>query len=515
MENAFDFVIVGAGSAGCILAARLSEGGRYSVLLLEAGPPDSSPYIHMPRGVGRVMSDTGRMYYYQTEREPGDDEGPSPMWVRGRTLGGSSSVNGMIYVRGQSEDYDEWERAGATGWNGAAMARAYESVERHLRTSIQVYPTKFSEAVFAAARALGVPERHDRRGVDGEGIGFTPCTIADGRRVSAARAFLAPARKRHNLVVKTGARVEWILFEDRRAVGVVAESQTWRARREVILCAGAIESPALLQRSGVGPAEVLHKADVPVVLDLPGVGQHLREHKLLMFQWRLKANIGENAELSGWRLLRNGLRYVLTRKGTLSRTYDLNAFTRSRPDVDRPDVQLTFSAFSRDMTTNDIRLERTPGIQIFGYPLRPTSEGSIAIVSPSSAVPPRIRPNYLATPYDRQVTVDIAHFVRKLAATPPLADIIECETTPGPAMTDDPESIIAAAKGGDSCAHAIGTCRIGRPEDSVVDPELRVHGLSGLRVMDCSVMPTQVSGNTNAPVMAMAWRAADIILGSA
>jgi len=506
----FDYIIVGAGSAGCVLADRLTRDGRHRVLLVEAGPRDSSPFIRMPRGFGRTLADPALCWYYRTEPEPEYAASGSPLWLRGKTLGGSSAVNGMIYVRGQPEDYQGWAAEGAIGWDAAAMGAAFAELESELPVSIPSRSTRLSRAAIGAAREIGLPERHGRRDVDGEGIGPTPCTIAKGRRMSAAHVFLRPAERRPNLVVKTGVMIDSLLVEGRRVVGVRARERIWRGG-EVILSAGTIESPALLQRSGIGPAETLAQAGVPLVHALPGVGGNLREHKLAMLQYRLRARIDENREFSGWRLGRNAILYALARRGPLARTYDLNAFARSRPDVDRADVQLTISAFSLDLGAPKMRFEPFAGMQIFGYPLRPTSTGRIDIVSADAGTPPRIRPNYLATDHDRRITIDMVRLIRRMAAAPSLAAIIERETFPAEAMPDEGEAILSATRRDQSCAHAVGTCRIGTDAHAVVDPRLRVHGLDGLRVMDCSVMPTQVSGNTNAPVMAMAVRAARII----
>lgn len=512
MNGNFDYIVVGAGSAGCVLAERLTRSGRHRVLLIEAGPRDSSPFIPVPRGFGRTLADPALTWYYQTE----GDDGPGPLWVRGRTLGGSSAVNGMIYVRGQAEDYDGWAAQGAQGWDGAAMTAAFAELEQELPTSIQTHQTELTRAIIAAGVASGLPERHGRYEVDGEGIGPTPCTIVGGRRISAAHAFLRRAERRPNLTVLTGRQVDRLILDGQRVTGIEAGGERFCAG-EVIVSAGAIESPALLQRSGIGPAEVLAAAGVPLRHVLPGVGRNLREHKLVMLQHRLTRRLGDNRAFSGWRLAANALAWAALRRGALARTYDLNAFARSSPAAERADVQITFSAFSLDLAAGAMRFEPFAGMQMFAYPLRPTSEGEIAITGPEASAPPRIRPNYLATEHDRRITIDMVRLMRRIAAAPPLAGLIAQETFPGAAMPDDDEAILAAARRDQSCAHAVGTCRIGAADDpmAVVDPRLRVHGIAGLRVMDCSVMPTQVSGNTNAPVMAMAVRAAALILEDA
>ena len=520
-----DYIVVGAGSAGCVLADRLTRSGKHRVLVIEAGPEDSGFFIPMPMGLFKTFEDPRRVWTYALEPDPAS--GKQHHWVRGRMLGGSSSLNGMLYFRGQPQDYDEWETMGCRGWGWGEMSRAFRAIEDHelgddgirgaggpLHVSIQKERTPLTEAIIAAGQAMGLPVREDLNGEDQEGIGYSPRTIRNGRRVSAATAFLRPALRRPNLDLLTETLVEKLLFSGGRVTGVQCRNGEgtirYDVRHEVILAAGALQSPAILQHSGIGPADLLGDLGIPVVRDSRDVGENAREHKTIMLMTRVTAH-SLNREFRGWRTYFNGARYALTGTGPMTSTYDVNAFVRTSPELHRPDAQLTFWALSADPSATGYRADAAPGLGFMGYPLRSDSQGQVRITSSDPKLPPAIRANFLTTDHDRRVVVDLFRYARKLLAQPALKPFVVAETYPGPAVQSD-EEIIASCHQDGTCMHTVGTCRMGADARSVVDPDLRVRGVTGLRVVDCSVMPTQVSGNTNGPVMALAWLAAERIL---
>lgn len=526
----YTYIIVGAGSAGCVLAYRLSENPANKVLLIEAGSRDDDPLIRIPMGVGKTLLDPKLNWYFMTEPDPGTANRPR-VWIRGKTLGGSSSVNGMIYCRGQPDDYDQWEAAGNVGWGWQSMLASFRSMENHvlgddgvrgvggpLDISIQPHRSKLTEAILAAGMALGLERKEDLNRPELEGIGYTPCTISGGRRVSAADAFLKPARQRPNLHIRTETLVHKIIFENQRAVGLQCEGSEGvydiHTEGEIILSAGAIQSPKILQLSGIGPKETLNALGIKVICDLPGVGANLREHKTITMQHRLRANHSHNCELRGWRLIKNAVRYALTRSGVLASTYDINAFIRTNPQLRLPDAQVTFWSLSFNKQAQGMELEQAPGMMAMGYPLRTQSEGSITIRSADPHQPPQIRTNFLDSEYDRRSIIDLFRYMRELFRQSSLQPLIAEETHPGTKVQSD-EEILEACRQDDTCLHAVGTCKMGIDAMAVVNPHLKVHGVTGLRVVDCSIMPTQVSGNTNGPVMAVAWRAADLLIHEA
>jgi choline dehydrogenase len=506
----FDYVIVGAGPAGCVLANRLSADPAVSVLLLEAGDHDTNPLIAVPRGFGELLGDPETAWHYPTR--PFGPRRQTEAWVRGKTLGGSSAVNGLVYNRGQRADYDALEGLGNPGWGWDDMHGAFHDVEDGgLDVSTVGGDDPLLEAVITAGTELGWRRMHDLNETDEERIGYAMATIRHGRRVSAANAFLHPVMDRPNLTVAVKTQVDRVLFDGDRAVGVCGRGVEARAAREVILATGAIATPKLLQLSGIGPAAMLRSVGVDVLVDSPNVGGRLREHRVFFTQFRLAEDPGYNELLSSGAAERE---YQETGTGPLSTpSFDIVAFFKTRPELARPDAQIQIAPFSTLPLEpgQPLQLEREPGMMCVGFILRPDSEGSIRLTSTDPDAPLDIDANYFATEHDRATAVDLFRTIRRLFATEPLAERIAHETMPGDGVDSDREIIDAGLTLGGSGYHTIGTCAMGPNDDDVVDPQLRVRGVTNLRVVDASVLPIMVSGNLNGPVSALAWRAADFI----
>ncbi len=529
----FDYVIVGAGPAGCVLANRLSADPDVTVLLVEAGGRDTNPLIAIPRGFAELLGDSTTAWHYPTR-----PFGPSQRveyWVRGKTLGGSSSVNGLVYNRGNRVDYDTLEHLGNPGWGWDDLLPVFKTIEDndvgesdvrgaggplHISTVRETDP--LLEDVITAGTRLGWRRVHDLNDGDEERIGYAMATIRDGRRCSAADAFLHPVTGRPNLTVAVRTVVDRVVLEGSRVVGALGRRDGQvveaRATREVILATGSIATPKILQLSGIGPADVLRSAGIEVVVDSPNVGARLREHRVFMMQFRLAEDLGYN-KLLGTDAGRQeaAAQYQATRRGPLAvPSFDIVGFFKTRPDLDRPDAQFQIAPFSvlPPEPGKALQIEQEPGMICVAYILRPDSEGSLRVTSADPDTPLSIDPNYFATEHDRDTAVGVFRRMRRLFATGPLAGRIERETVPGRGVQTNQEIIDAGLAVGGCGYHAIGTCAMGPNNDDVVDPCLRVRGVANLRVVDASVLPSMVSGNLNGPVTALAWRAADFIVGA-
>jgi len=527
----FDYVIVGAGSSGCVMANRLSADGRHKVLLLEAGPKDNYLWIHIPIGYGRTMFHKAYNWGFYTDPEANMHD-RKIYWPRGRGLGGSSSINGLIFIRGQREDYDRWAQLGNAGWGWKSVLPYFIKSEHNSRGASATHgadgplwasdieeKSELMEAIIRGAEQLGVPRTHDFNSGDQEGVGYFQLFTHNGWRISSAVAYLKPARGRKNLDIETDAHATGLIMEGKRAVGVRYRQngvmREVRARREVILSAGSLQSPQLLQLSGIGPASLLRQHGIEVVHDLPGVGQNLQDHLQFRLMFKVTKPITTNDDL---RTLagqaRIGLKWLT--KGTGPLGVGINSgglFTRVLPGSATPDIQFHFSTLSAEMA--GAKPHPWSGCTFSVCQLRPESRGTVEIRSADPMQPPSMRPNYLATETDRLCAVESIKYARRLAATEALRPYIASEYKPGADVQSDQEILEFAREYGATIFHPTGTCKMGSDPMAVTDSSLRVHGIGGLRVVDCSIMPTLVSGNTHAPAVMIAEKASDMILAAA
>ena len=523
-----DYIIIGAGSAGCVLANRLSANPQNKVLLLEAGGRDYNPWIHIPVGYFKTMHNPATDWCYLTEPDPGI-AGRRLQWPRGKVLGGSSSLNGLLYVRGQAEDYDHWQALGNLGWSYQDVLPYFKKSEDQERGADDYHgvggPQKVSDLrlrrpiadyFIEAAQQIGIPFNEDYNGKSQEGVGYFQQTAHRGFRWSTARGFLHPVRKRPNLTVQTRAHVERILFVDGKAVGVEYiknnhNSHQAVANKEIVLSAGAIGSPQILQLSGVGEKSLMDKLGIELVAHLPGVGKNLQDHLQIRLVYQTRQRTLNDELNSVFKRCLVGLRYLLTQTGPLTlAASQVVIFTRSSPTIKRPDIQFHFQPISADKPGDGVHPFSAFTASV--CQLRPTSRGLVQITSTNPLQAPAISPNYLSDEQDQQVAINAIKVARNIVTAPALAPHIINEHVPGQRYQDDAQLLEAARQYSQTIYHPVGTCKMGKDPQAVVDDHLKVHGVQNLRVADASIMPEIVSGNTNAPTIMIAEKAADLIL---
>lgn len=530
-EETFDYIIVGAGTAGCILAHRLTVSGRHRVLLLEAGGKDRNPWIHVPLGYAKLFTDPKVNWLYNSEPEP-ELNNRQIIQPRGKVLGGSSSINGLLYVRGQPQDFDHWRQLGNAGWSFADVLPYFRSAEDQERGADEFHgtggplavsdvsePHPLCEAFITAAQQAGFPRNDDFNGRTQDGAGYFQLTARQGRRCSTAVGYLRQTRRRPNLKIAPNALATRILFSGRRAAGVEyrqgGQTFTARAEGEVLVAGGAVNSPQILQLSGVGPAALLRSLGIEVIADMPGVGADLQDHFQVRFAYRCTEPITANDVVNDMRRrVAAGLRYIFFRKGllTIGAGY-AGGFFRTDPALAAPDVQIHFIIFSADKVGGT--LHPFPGFIASVCQLRPESRGFVRIKSADPGAAPAIQPCYLSAPVDRDITVAGMKLLRGIMAKPAMRRYIAEERVPGPQCESDADMLGYARQTGTTIFHLTSTCRMGNDVTAVVNERLRVHGIERLRVIDGSIMPTLVSGNTNAAIVMIAEKGADMILQDA
>ncbi len=527
----FDYIVVGAGSAGSVLANRLSANPKFTVLVLEAGR-ESHPWSRIPVGFAKLIENPAANWLYSSEPDEGTGQRRVPV-PRGKLLGGSSSINGMVFVRGQAQDYDTWAQLGNRGWSYREVLPIFRDMESYQGDADDEYrgrggPLKVTEnnetgplydALIKAAGEIGIAYTKDYNGARQDGIGMTQTTIRNGRRMSTAVCYLDPARGRPNLTIEANAHTECLLLEGKRCVGVRykvnGRQQQARANREVIVSAGSINSPQLLELSGIGQPELLKSLGIEVRHALKGVGENLRDHYSPRMKWTVPASLGMtyNARARGLGLVWQALKYALTHKGLLGLPASpIRAYVRTRPGLEAPDAAISWIPF---LSEPNFRLAKKSGITAIMNILRSESTGSIHVSSKAPNKPPAIRFNFLSAQLDREVTLEAMRITRRIMTAPPMRGIATDEIAPGVNIKSDDELLDWVRNNAETTYHPVGTCKMGRDPMAVVDDQLRVHGMEGLRVADASIMPTLTSGNTNAPSIMIGEKASRMILASA
>jgi len=523
----YDYIIIGAGSAGCVMANRLSEDPKTTVLLLEAGGKDTNMWIHVPVGFTKTLNNPDVNWNFATEPED-NVSGRSIPIPRGRVLGGSSSINGMLYVRGQAFDYDVWGQLGNRGWSYSDILPYFQKAETFerggddyrggggpLNVADMYEKHELIDAFIDAGVEIGSKRNPDYNGADQEGFGYYQITQRNGRRESTARAFLNPAKARPNLTVESRAHATKILTEGKQAIGVAYEidgvAKEERADGEVIVCAGAVQSPQMLELSGIGQPELLRSHGIEVVHELQGVGENYRDHYAARMNWRVNQPITLNEETRGFNMVKEVLKWAVTRRGILTWTAGVgHGFIKTRAELETPDVQFFF-VHGSFKSSADRKLDKEPGMTLACYQCRPESQGTIHIGGSNAYDAPKIRPNFLGNKLDQDTLVDALKLCRKIGETEALGQYIDHEMNPGSEVQDDAGLLQFARDTGATTYHPMGTCKMGADPMAVVDDRLRVHGMQGLRVVDASIFPTMPSGNINAPVIMVAEKAADMV----
>jgi choline dehydrogenase len=534
-DSTFDYIVVGAGSAGAVVASRLTESGKHRVLLLEAGTQGSNFFwSKVPVGVSKMIDDPAVNWCYSSEPDEGSG-GRRIAVPRGRMLGGSSSINGMVYIRGQAQDYDHWAQLGNRGWSFQDVLPIFKRMERfeggsdEFRGRDGILPVTHTprhkvpllEKIIEAAEKMGLPYNPDQNGATQEGIGMSQVTITKGRRQSTAFCYLDPARGRANLRIDQGAIAESLVLEGKRCVGVRysvnGEKREARATREVIVSGGSINSPKLLELSGIGQGDRLRALGITPVHELQGVGENLRDHYSPRMKFEITGrNLTFNDNARGWRLAREALKYAMFRDGFLASTaVPIRLYFRTRVGLDSPDATISIAPFLYEMVGKERRVSAQKGITMNVNVLRSESTGSVHIKSADPAEPPAIRFNFLSTEHDRTGIVNVLRKGRELMATSPLKEVTGQEIAPGAHLQSDADLLEWVRNNAETTYHPVGTCKMGNDPRAVVDPELRVHGIAGLRVADASIMPTLTSGNTNAPAIMIGEKCASMVLAAA